>query len=151
MIKSIFHVNINCSNLERSLEFYQMLGFAVELNLVLGGDPGESMALGLPKAVGRAAIMKLGGAAHGTRLDLIEWKEPRDTEPPYASLSHLGIARVALYTANLRETYAELKAKGVAFLSEPVILKSPVADVLFTCFRDPDGTILELIEPTARP
>jgi len=43
-----------------------------------------------------------------------------------------------------------LKAKGVEFLSGPEMLRNSVADVLFCCFKDPDGTILELIEPTAR-
>ena len=31
MIRSIFHININVTNFERSLTFYQMLGFKVEL------------------------------------------------------------------------------------------------------------------------
>jgi hypothetical protein len=69
---------------------------------------------------------------------------------PYASLSHLGIGRVALYTRNLRQTYEELKTQGDEFLSRPELPRNSVADVLFRCFKDPDGTILELIEPTAR-
>jgi predicted lactoylglutathione lyase len=31
MSQSIFHININVTNFERSLAFYQMLGFKVEL------------------------------------------------------------------------------------------------------------------------
>jgi glyoxylase I family protein len=150
VIKSIFHVNINCSNFAKSLDFYKMLGFEVEIDLTLNGDSGESRALGMPRAIGRAAIMKLGNASHGTRLDLIEWKEPREEGPPYANLSHLGIARVALYTTNLPRVYEDLKAKGVEFLSGPEMLRNSAADVLFCCFKDPDGTILELIEPKAR-
>ena len=33
MIKSLFHVNVNCSNFERSLRFYKMLGFKVALDI----------------------------------------------------------------------------------------------------------------------
>jgi hypothetical protein len=33
MIKSLFHVNVNCSNFERSLRFYKMLGFKVVLDI----------------------------------------------------------------------------------------------------------------------
>ncbi len=29
MIESIFHININCTNFERSLEFYEKLGFKI--------------------------------------------------------------------------------------------------------------------------
>jgi catechol 2,3-dioxygenase-like lactoylglutathione lyase family enzyme len=31
MIQSIFHITINVTNFERSLAFYQMLGFKVKL------------------------------------------------------------------------------------------------------------------------
>jgi hypothetical protein len=40
-----------------------------------------------------------------------------------------------------------LKRKGVRFISEPVVLKTPAGDTPYACFYDPDGTILELIEP----
>jgi len=29
-------------------------------------------------------------------IDLLEWREPRDAEPPYPHLDHLGLARIAL-------------------------------------------------------
>ena len=150
MIKGIFHVNINCSNFERSLEFYKMLGFKVAVDIPLGGGPEMDKGLGLEHGLGRAAIMQLGDDPRGTRLDLIEWKSPKSEGKPYAKLNHLGIARVALFTKNLRETYEELKAKGVKFISEPVVLHTPAGDTLYNCFYDPDGTILELIEPARR-
>jgi catechol 2,3-dioxygenase-like lactoylglutathione lyase family enzyme len=90
--------------------------------------------------------MQLGEDPRSTRLDLIEWKRPASKSKPYAKLNHLGIARVALYTKNLYETYEELKSKGVRFLSEPVVLRTPAGDAPFVCFYDPDGSILELIE-----
>jgi catechol 2,3-dioxygenase-like lactoylglutathione lyase family enzyme len=146
MIKGIFHVNINCSNFERSLEFYKMLGFRVAVDIPEGGSTDMNRGLGLDDGVGRAAIMQLGDDPRGTRLDLIEWKNPRDDDRPYARLNHLGIARVALFTKGLDETYQELKAKGVEFLSEPVAMRAGPGGARFVCFYDPDGTILELIE-----
>jgi len=147
MIKGIFHININCSNFERSLEFYKMLGFRVSVDIPEGGSEAMSTGLGLKNAIGHAAIMQLGEDPRGTRLDLIEWKRPANKSKPYAKLNHLGIARVALYTKNLYETYEELKNKGVRFISEPVVLRTPGGEAPFVCFYDPDGTILELIEP----
>jgi len=146
MIKAIFHVNINCSNFERSLEFYKMLGFKVAIEIPEGGSDAMSTGLGVEGAVAHAAIMTLGDDPRGTRLDLIEWKNPRDEAKPYGRLNHLGIARVALYTKELRKVYQELKDKGVKFVSEPVVLNSGAAKALFACFHDPDGTYLELIE-----
>jgi len=105
-------------------------------------DPG----LGPKKGRGRAALLLIGDDPRATRIDLIEWKSPSSRGKPYPKLNHLGIARVALRTRDLRATYEELKSKGVKFISEPVVLHTPVGDSLFACFYDPDGTILELIE-----
>jgi catechol 2,3-dioxygenase-like lactoylglutathione lyase family enzyme len=147
MIKGIFHVNVNCSNFERSLEFYKALGFRVVVDMPEGGSPEMDQGLGLKNGIGRAAIMQIGDDPRGTRLDLIEWKSPPSKGKPYAKLNHLGIARIALFTKNLYDTYDELKSKGVRFISEPVVLKTPAGDTPYACFYDPDGTILELIEP----
>jgi glyoxylase I family protein len=146
MIRGVFHVNINCSNFERSLEFYKMLGFRVAVDLSEGGSMDLDHGLGLEKGRGRAALLLIGDDPRATRIDLIEWKSPPSKGKPYPKLNHLGIARVALRTRDLRATYEELKSKGVKFISEPVVLHTPVGDSLFACFYDPDGTILELIE-----
>jgi glyoxylase I family protein len=150
MIKALFHVNVNCSDFERSLQFYKMLGFKVALDIPEVGDGSDTArGLGLPGSTARAAIMTLSDDPHATRLDLIEWKSPRDAEKPYARLNHLGIARIALFTRELREEYQRLKGEGVRFISEPVTIRTGAGDALFACFYDPDGTILELIEPGA--
>jgi len=153
MIKSLFHVNVNCSNFERSLRFYQMLGFkvAVDIPQVTEGasNSDTGRGLGLPDSNARAAIMTLSDDRHATRLDLIEWTKPRDDAKPYAQLNHLGIARIALFTKGLREEYQRLKSEGVSFISEPVVIRTGAGKALFACFYDPDGTILELIEPGA--
>jgi glyoxylase I family protein len=153
MIKSLFHVNVNCSDFERSLRFYQMLGFKVALDIPAvtqgAGNSDTGRGLGLPDSVARAAIMTLSDNPHATRLDLIEWKKPRDDEKPYARLNHLGIARIALFTKGLRDEYQRLKREGVEFISEPVVIRTGAGPALFACFHDPDGTVLELIEPGA--
>jgi glyoxylase I family protein len=146
MIKGIFHIKVNCSNFERSLEFYKMLGFRVEVDIP-EGDKSESVkALGFGQGNFRAAIMQIGDDPRSTRLDLLEWKSPRDEEKPYAQLNHLGAARIALFTKDLDKTTEELKAKGVEFISEAVVLRTSAGSARFNCFYDPDGTVLELIE-----
>ena len=154
MIKSLFHVNVNCSNFERSLRFYQMLGFKVAVDIPEvtegGGRTSDTgRGLGLPDSNARAAIMTINDDPHATRLDLIEWSKPRDEAKPYARLNHLGIARIALSTKRLRDEYARLKREGVEFISEPVVIRTGAGTALFACFYDPDGTVLELIEPGA--
>ena len=80
-------------------------------------------------------------------IDLLEWVDPSDSSPPYEHLYHLGIARVALATDDLDSDVAFLRSNGVEFLSEPVTVKlNDNPATRFVCFKDPDGTILELVE-----
>jgi glyoxylase I family protein len=148
MIKSIFHININVTDFERSLAFYQMLGFKVVLNIGEGPNKANDVGLNIPNSVARAALLSLSDDPRATRIDLIEWKQPRTEGAPYPHLYHAGAARIALFTKNLDEEYARLKAKGVAMVSEPVTIRfGSKAGAKFFCFKDPDGTFLELIEP----
>ncbi len=147
MIQGIFHININVTNFERSLEFYQMLGFRVVADLGEGGGKSLNTGLRIPDGRGRAALLMLGEDPHATRIDLIEWKNPRTAGQPYPHLYHVGMARLALKTKNLPQVYEDLKARGVEFFSEPQELNFPnQGRASFACFTDPDGTILELID-----
>jgi glyoxylase I family protein len=148
MIKSIFHININVKNFERSLNFYKMLGFKVALDLGDGPNKGNDTGLNIPNSTARAALLTLSDDPRATRIDLIEWKQPQTDGAPYPHLYHSGIARIALFTKNVDEEYARLKANGVEVVSEPVTIRfANKAGAKFFCFKDPDGTFLELIEP----
>lgn len=148
MIKSIFHININVTDFDRSLAFYKNLGFKVVLNIGEGPNPANDVGLGIPNSVARAALLALGDDPRATRIDLIEWKQPKTEGAGYPHLYHAGAARIALFTKDLDEEYHRLKALGVECVSEPVVIQFPnKAGAKFFCFKDPDGTFLELIEP----
>lgn len=143
-IKAIFHVNVNCSNLDISRSFYENLGFQTVLDLPTGGDSDLAAGLAMPDCSGRAAIMMLDPSeSRQARLDLIEWASPLDDTSPYEHLARLGINRIALWTIGLDEEYQRLKTDGVEFLSEPLFMGGHTK---FVCFKDPDGVIIELIE-----
>lgn len=151
MIKSVFHVNINVTNFERSLAFYQMLGFKVVMDIGEGPNRANDAGLNIPDSRARAALLALSDDPRATRIDLIEWKQPRTAGAPYPHLYHTGVARIALFTKNLEAEYERLKANGVEMISEPVTIRfSNQAGARFFCFKDPDGTFLELIEPFNR-
>ncbi len=148
MIKSIFHININVKNFERSLEFYKMVGFKVILDIGEGPNKGNDVGLNIPNSRARAALLALSDDPRATRIDLIEWKEPQTAGAPYPHLYHAGAARIALFAKNIDEEFARLKAQGVEMVSEPVTIRfGNKAGAKFFCFKDPDGTFLELIEP----
>jgi catechol 2,3-dioxygenase-like lactoylglutathione lyase family enzyme len=144
-IERIFHFNINCTDLGRTLPFYQMLGFRVVLDFGEGMESREmAEAFGLDRARIKGCHLRLGEGPTATRIDLLEFQEPGPAGAPYSHLHHTGIARMCLKTRNIWQAWRDLKAQGVEFLSEPKLL--PGTSVSIVCFKDPDGTFLELLE-----
>lgn len=148
MIRSIFHINVNCTNFERSLAFYQKLGFKIIRDLGETALRKVNPGLRLPvDARLRAVLMILGDDPRSTRLDLIEWKAPKTVGPANADLLHAGMARIALRTKTLREDYENLKAQGIEFWTEPVMIDvGEGREEGFVCCQDPDGAVIELIQ-----
>jgi catechol 2,3-dioxygenase-like lactoylglutathione lyase family enzyme len=147
MIESIFHINVNVTNFERSIEFYKLFGFKVILDLGVVSSQKLSEGMRLPNGRGRAVLMILGDNPRATRLDLIEWENPQTEGRAYPTPWHAGICRIALRTRTLQKDYEDLKAKGVEFWTEPKMVE--VRDGRqegFVCCSDPDGTLIELIQ-----
>lgn len=146
-IKGLVHVNINCSDFDLSLKFYELLGFQKVLEVPEKNTPEVAAAVGMPPYKVKGALIILQNSRTPLIIDLLEWREPTDSNPPYPHLYHLGIARIALATDDLDSDVAFLKSHGVEFLSEPVKVKiGDQPESRFVCFKDPDGTILELVE-----
>jgi catechol 2,3-dioxygenase-like lactoylglutathione lyase family enzyme len=145
-IKDVFHVNVNCTNLERSQAFYEQVGFKVVVELGVGGSRDMVRGLGLPEgSKAKAVLMMLEpDKPRGTRLDLIEWVTPATKGSPPPDLAHAGAARIALWTIGIDEEYDRLKAAGYAQLL--IDSEDSAGGARFCCFKDPDGTILELID-----
>jgi len=147
-VESLFHFVLNVTNLERSLEFYQRLGFRVlRDNRDVIWPPTVAENFGMKVAQGRGALLGLGESADHTRLDLIEWLEPRWAGPEQSGGSREVIPRIlALRTRNVRAAHAELAAAGVEFIGQPRDPDPRVGIESVVCCRDPDGTVVELIE-----
>jgi glyoxylase I family protein len=60
MIESIFHINVNVTNFERSLEFYKLLGFKIINDLKEVGHAKLDEGLRMQNGRGRAVLMILG-------------------------------------------------------------------------------------------
>ena len=146
-VTRLVHVNINCSDFDRSLRFYELLGFQKVIDVPPKNTPEVAAAVGMPPYTVKGALLILQNSKTPLMIDLLEWQEPTDNRPPYPNLYHLGIARIALSTNNLDSDIAFLKSEGVEFLSDPATVKiENQPETRFICFKDPDGTILELVE-----
>ncbi len=153
-ISSIFHVNLNCRDFEKSLAFYQALGFTIEMAFPEAGHPAVGKGLGVGEHWVKGALLKLGDDRDAARLDLLEWISPRNESAPSLKLSDPGIVRIALSSTDFEGDLARLRSLGVEFISEPIYRPSgDTMTPMFVCFRDPDGNVLELVNrprPAAR-
>ena len=118
-ITGLVHVNINCSDFDRSLRFYELLGFQKVIDVPPKNTPEVAAAVGMPPYTVKGALLILQNSKTPLMIDLLEWQEPTDNRPPYPNLYHLGIARIALSTNDLDSDIAFLKSEGVEFLSDP--------------------------------
>lgn len=156
-ITNRIHFNTNVSDYDASRAFYFSIG-------IVGGfgfpdtntlEVAEAIGVDTPTEYDGSEGPEAGGyLLHGNLIflssfgglfiDLIEFTIPRNNEPPYANLNHLGMARAALLTNNLDSDYAYMTGVlGAEFLSPPT---SRSNGTRFAIFKDPDGTYYELIE-----
>lgn len=147
MIQRILHVNVNCTDLERSLTFYALLGFKVLRDFGELNSPGMGHAFRLSAGHIRVVHLACGDTPETMRIDLVQWLEPKPKPAiaPDRPLNALGIGRLCLLVDNLAETVAQLKRNGIAFWTEPQSLGADTG-INTVCFNDPNGTVLQLIE-----
>lgn len=147
-LTGLVHVNINCSNFERSRTFYEALGFRLFWKVPETNSKEVAAAVGMPPYRVHGGLMALEGSVPPVVIDLLEWTDPRDDEPPYPNLYHNGIARIAFATSDMDADLAALAELGVEFVGPParVVVNGTESGGRFVCFKDPDGTVLELVE-----
>ena len=146
VVRDIIHININVTDVERSLAFYERLGFRVMH--VFGNRETDDVSEGMDFQGGRCrgAVLTLGDHPRCfTKLELIEWVEPKVEPSAPPSLHASGISRIALRTKNLLDFVAGLKRDGVVFETEVQEIDL-VGASRFVVLRDPDGVPIELVE-----
>ena len=145
MLQKLFHVNICVRDMERSVRFYQDIGFTKVNDFTLD-DPSVGDALGLKARKLHGVFMRLGSDPNAPVLDLVQFIDPPPQGNPYPSLNNIGICRIAFTVDDIDKTYEDLKAKKVAFVAPLKKISGPGGSTIgVVCFKDPDGTILELI------
>ena len=148
MITGIYHVNVNCTDLERSRAFYELLGFRVVAAFEEKDNASLNKGLGIPASHTQALFLKAGKGRDATLIDLVQWRQPVSPPKGENDIAALGVPRIALKAENLRQLYDDLKAKGVEFVSEPQQLAFAEfgTEPLFCVCLDPDGLLIELVE-----
>jgi catechol 2,3-dioxygenase-like lactoylglutathione lyase family enzyme len=143
----IFHVNVNCSNLERSRRFYtEGLGLAVGAHTAPEhAQPGT--AFGLDTARWDASILLGPRGYEGGAIDLLEWHEPRPIGGPPTSLSESGFQRLGIRVPDIERAAEQVRACGGSVWSAPQVHTRPDGnEIRIVLANDPDGTAMELVE-----
>ena len=144
-IERMYHTVVNATDLDRTVAFYEALGFQVlnDRRHVRWPDYVAGV-FGLKRAQGRGVLMNLPGDPNGPMMDIIEWVEPKAEPVPADGITVPRI--IAFRVKNVHAAAEDLKRRGIALttLIEPQPKELGVVGCV--CARDPDGTLIELIE-----
>jgi catechol 2,3-dioxygenase-like lactoylglutathione lyase family enzyme len=146
VIKRIYHVNVNVTDIERSIVFYQKFGFKVSKRAETN-NPGLQRAMATKSARVRWAHLHIGEDPNLTRIDLVQWLDGPKKAPPRKSLDEPGIGRFSLITDDIFKEYDRLKGEGVQFLSPPDKGEGPHGTFYYCVAIDPDNTNVQLVQP----
>lgn len=152
MIYDLAHININCTDIRRSIAFYEKFGFKV-IHVIAedtkGLDPGADVMEGAAGYQGshcRGVIMSLGDHPHcWTKLELLQYTRPATEPEPPRTLFQVGYCRMAIRCRDIHAEVERLKAEGVEF-ENAVETSKTVGALSYAFARDPDGTVVELLE-----
>jgi diaminopimelate decarboxylase len=143
-VRGIDHVSFTVGDLDRSIAFYRdLLGLRVRDRGRLEPELIERMT-GIPDAVVDYADVEAGSRV----IELLEYRSP----PVRRQTGRVGGVHVGLAVDDAHAVHARLVAAGSEPLSAPVLLPDDGSDwsgALVFYVRDPDGTMLEVVERAA--
>jgi len=127
---------IICHDFDESLRFYhEIMGLEIVLDLAVPEDVATGAGLA-PRGFRQVRVK-----AGETLIKLVEIDSPPG---PRTHEFAAGVRWLTFFVEDMAATYNELKGKGVTFLSEPL---SALDAAGVACALDPDGILVELVEP----
>ena len=143
-IISADHTGITVSNLERSLAFWRdVLGFEFSHAAHQKGEFAEEIT-GVKGAELKLAVLKTPGSH---KIELLEYLAPADRKRANLRPCDVGSVHVALLVEDLNVVLDRIALSGWTTAGQPQILtKGPNAGKRVVYVRDPDGTMIELMQ-----
>lgn len=140
------HTGITVADLEKSLRFWRdVLGFKEILNAEMSGD-FASQITGVDGTDIHFAILE--GPGHA--IELVQYRGPEGRQHLRPRPSDVGSLHVALVVDSIDAVLADVAAYGWhAPGSAQTVPDGPFAGTSFVYMYDPDGTVVELIQPPA--
>jgi len=146
-IKKILHSAISVKNIHKSITFYRdVLGLEIVFGPTEEARGKElSVSLQVKNTVLRQAVLKIPDTE--MMIELLEYGDTNrstESQPPQNAIGH---AHIAFEVDNMQEIIRQLRSNDVEFYPGPSdINDGPLAGWTWVYFKDPDGTVLELVE-----
>jgi glyoxylase I family protein len=141
----IYHVNSNCSDLDRSVLFYEALGLTRVLRTV-PSRAQSGLAFGLDEVSWDAWMMHSDDGMGGLSLDLLEWKIPSPIGIPPSTTGEPGFNRLVVATADLDGAITKALDSGGTLVGGPVRVATDGVSGRVAMMLDPDGVAVQLVE-----
>ena len=136
MFHRIEHTALSVASLDRSLAFYRdLIGMEVVFDIDFS-DERLGVVNGLAGCKARVVHLKLGPSV----LELFEYREPRGRNLQQRQCD-IGYMHICFRVTQIHALCASLKARGVAFFSEPLAVR-PGTFIVY--FSGPDGEVCEM-------
>jgi catechol 2,3-dioxygenase-like lactoylglutathione lyase family enzyme len=140
MIKNIRHTGIVVVDLEKSVYFYRdLLGFQIVKQMEEIGEFIDNISALRNIKVTTVKMI----SPSGQMIELLKYHS-HSAELRRREINEVGISHIAFTVDDLDIAYGILKGKGVQFNSSPQLSPDGYAKVTFC--RDPEGTLIELVE-----
>lgn len=139
-VKNIHHFGIVVKDIDKSMKFYNDLGFRKVSDYITSGEDID-YAMGTINLKIHAVFMKFADCM----LELMQMEPNHNKERERSYVNDIGIRHIAFEVKELNRLYENLTAKSVKFISPPRVLKNQQNDILAYCY-DPDGNIIEFYE-----
>ena len=135
------HVGITVGDLEKSIHFYtNILGFSIIVEADESGQHIDNFS-GIEGVNVRTVKMT---DNDGGLVELLYYKSHEGVVTLNKDITYIGCSHFAVTVENLSELYDKLLENDVTVICEPQ--KSPDFPVMLTFCKDPDGTLIELVE-----
>jgi len=137
-INAVLHINVNCTGLDRSVEFYRQVTGLTPISHTAPESPQPGGAFALDSAQWDAWIMAGPLRFERPVVDLLEWKVPPPSGRPARRGERLGFEALRLSVPDVEAALAAATAYGGATTGA-------------NGCEDPDGTVLELVAGPGGP
>lgn len=152
MLKNIMHIGVTVSDMDRSIAFYRdVLGLRWVGELTMQ-DKATDRLFARQGVKARVAYLQGTDEIAGPPVELICFCDEagKDQKKAPAELTRVGISEICFEVADIDAVYQRLIQSGVQCLSEPQFFDFSAdgfsrSKAIY--FRDPDGIILELMQP----